>query len=1514
MNLFTTLLGEGDGLKAGFPSKLFATGLSAWNPFVQLGKISFANTQFQPFYLPALVAMAVFPDAFGYNLFILTHYALAGLLFYLLANNRGLSQYASATGGMIFMFSGFLSAHMGHQAMMSTAVWLPGMLLFVDRYAASQRPRELGFLATVLSMSILGGFPQVTVYSLMLTAAYTLFRFKGELRWLSALRATVATLGISGFLAILLSSLQLLAVAEVLPFMTRAKLTYQMFSEDYFPPYHILACVIPNILGGLFGVPTYSPQFNFVEVYPYIGLLPLALGFFAYGYGRRRSRDVVFWAAVVVAGLALIIGQWTPLNALLFHIPIYNLFRAPTRHLLEIHLAVAMLAAIGLDLAIRAENSAAHRFRRALAHATVILLSVFVGAYVLSQVARAGIFFLSSAGGQTVDGLRLNPFRTFGAAKRLIEANLEPSAPTLVYPFIFLALSIALVQFLRRRRGWVLAAIPIVIAADMYVPYSTLYGRPSTTSIGHPEARPETAFLQGQKFDRELYRIYPIDPETVYTYPLLNMTYGWSAVNDYSPMWLKRYVAVTDFGLNGSAPIQNLNQPNALAAAGAQYLITSSEEIAGVLGRARAVRAGPMTPITGSIVTDHAVAVGPGKYRLQSPDGSVVSMLMVEIPFAKSTLYRITFETAAPAGITHPFLVNLYGPGYDYAAQYKIYSQLPAGPTQQIALINSGPDAPGQASVRLYTQSTTSVEIGNVQIALVPRDAESGASEPSLYTPVYTGADGIRIFRNRLAQPRFRFVRTLRPCKDEHEARAVLEGDPGFDVATEALVEGISERVNLAGGEILGREVRNSELKFTLRTDGRSFLVVADSWFPGWRAEVDGKTTPIYPVNGFLRGVFVEGAGIHTLVMSYHPWSVPAGLAATVVALILLFILCRYEGQSERALAFIEGRNGGPPPIPPSQKTIPKISAGAASEQRWPSWQVIGILVAAAIAHAYFIAGRELPILHDAAGYVRAATDILKNGLFSKFELSHLRTYAWPWILSGLMRLSAATSIPLRIVALEFQLGLHIGAALALRQALRTMNAPPRVRRILFLSVLTNPLLLIYPSYVLSESSSFSATILFLSVCIWLISPGGRRLPAIAAGSFLLALAVMIRPSNLCLTPVWAVALGVAAHLYRPNRRRIAAAAGIVVFFGALPLTPEFLNNLRFYRTPTPFVVDPISSSNAWLGIQNIKYSTSHLPTSNDPRVIYINPFRGPDAGRVDAPGAWYLSHPGRGVATIALHTFNLLDQDLPFPYNTTLAPTYYPAAAILNLFVAACGFLGLALAFRPAMRNPHWQALYIITLAALTCMLASNSLYMVETRYGVPSLMILYASGAWLCVERLRHTRVRTRVVLLSIAFVFTAVGWTLSAWVRAQAPAIVTAERGASPVKPIGQTQDTRAWTLENATASGTQIVLANPAPYSAAMLPIKLEKNTEYSATFDARAPTGTTAVLSVDLYAGLGYDHGEQDASFDRIGTDWHRYTALWNSGADAPANAWLRFISTSVKAIELRNIDFQRVAR
>jgi uncharacterized membrane protein YfhO len=57
-------------------------------------------------------------------------------------------------------------------------------------------------------------------------------------------------------------------------------------------------------------------------------------------------------------------------------------------------------------------------------------------------------------------------------------------------------------------------------------------------------------------------------------------------------------------------------------------------------------------------------------------------------------------------------------------------------------------------------------------------------------------------------------------------------------------------------------------------------VVLADTYFPGWRATVDGQRSRIYEPYGVLRGVVVEG-GEHIIEFVYRPWSVTVGAVMT---------------------------------------------------------------------------------------------------------------------------------------------------------------------------------------------------------------------------------------------------------------------------------------------------------------------------------------------------------------------------------------------------------------------------------------------------------------------------------------------------------------------------------------------------------------------------------------------------------------------------------------------------------
>ena len=53
------------------------------------------------------------------------------------------------------------------------------------------------------------------------------------------------------------------------------------------------------------------------------------------------------------------------------------------------------------------------------------------------------------------------------------------------------------------------------------------------------------------------------------------------------------------------------------------------------------------------------------------------------------------------------------------------------------------------------------------------------------------------------------------------------------------------------------------------------WLVVSELDFPGWEAELEGKSLPIHRANGMFRAVCVPG-GKHDLRFSFHPWAMVA--------------------------------------------------------------------------------------------------------------------------------------------------------------------------------------------------------------------------------------------------------------------------------------------------------------------------------------------------------------------------------------------------------------------------------------------------------------------------------------------------------------------------------------------------------------------------------------------------------------------------------------------------------------
>ncbi|QDV32494.1 hypothetical protein [Tautonia plasticadhaerens] len=114
-----------------------------------------------------------------------------------------------------------------------------------------------------------------------------------------------------------------------------------------------------------------------------------------------------------------------------------------------------------------------------------------------------------------------------------------------------------------------------------------------------------------------------------------------------------------------------------------------------------------------------------------------------------------------------------------------------------------------------------------------------------------------------------------------------------------------SERV-----EVVDHRPHRVALRASLDRPG--VVVLADTYYPGWRLTIDGEPAPIIRTNHMMRGAAV-GSGTHELVYTYEPDSFRLGLIGSAIGLVASLGLLGWSASRPTI-----GR--GSPPPPPSHR------------------------------------------------------------------------------------------------------------------------------------------------------------------------------------------------------------------------------------------------------------------------------------------------------------------------------------------------------------------------------------------------------------------------------------------------------------------------------------------------------------------------------------------------------------------------------------------------------------------
>lgn len=98
----------------------------------------------------------------------------------------------------------------------------------------------------------------------------------------------------------------------------------------------------------------------------------------------------------------------------------------------------------------------------------------------------------------------------------------------------------------------------------------------------------------------------------------------------------------------------------------------------------------------------------------------------------------------------------------------------------------------------------------------------------------------------------------------------------------------------VTGGRVLSVTREHERVEIAAEADGAAVIVVADAFWPGWEARVDGRPVPLMAADVLVRAVPVPG-GRHQLVMTYAPQELAIGKALSVVGLVALAIMAWVE-------------------------------------------------------------------------------------------------------------------------------------------------------------------------------------------------------------------------------------------------------------------------------------------------------------------------------------------------------------------------------------------------------------------------------------------------------------------------------------------------------------------------------------------------------------------------------------------------------------------------------------------
>lgn len=327
--------------------ELIASGqLPLWNPYNFSGEPLLANPQLFIFH-PLSLLYFFLPFNLAWSTTLILQVFLGLICMYLFLRSLSLSRFAAFLGSLAFIFSGHIVSWLEWGIVTNSAIWLPLILFSLNQMTKTHKPGPKVLFIVSIYSTIIGGYPQESTYSLLLSFIYFLFLIhQKSLDPQKTLRVVI-----------LFSLTVILTLPQIIPTFIlfthsalKSSVSQALFLRTRLDFRHLMTLFSPDFYGNRITENFWANAFtsvDYTDANLFIGTPALIFVFLSFCIKRKKKIHKLFVFSMM---LSLVLSLQSPLTTLISKFPIPILTTGVAAGALFITVfSLSVLSAFGLD-------------------------------------------------------------------------------------------------------------------------------------------------------------------------------------------------------------------------------------------------------------------------------------------------------------------------------------------------------------------------------------------------------------------------------------------------------------------------------------------------------------------------------------------------------------------------------------------------------------------------------------------------------------------------------------------------------------------------------------------------------------------------------------------------------------------------------------------------------------------------------------------------------------------------------------------------------------------------------------------------------------------------------------------------------------------------------------------------------------------------------------------------------------------------------------------------------------